>query len=60
MTKKKTPELIDDKDLDQASGGIGLLLPAVQKVREAAATQSSPAVSEIVVTKTIDKASPQL
>lgn len=58
MTKKKTPELIDDKDLDQASGGLGLLLPAVQKVREAASSQSSPAVSEIVVTKTNDTTSP--
>jgi len=59
MTKKKTPELINDKDLDQASGGLsGLLLPAVQKVREAAASQSSPTVSEIVVTKTVDTTSP--
>lgn len=51
MTKKKTPELIEDKDLDKASGGIGLLVPAVQKVREAAATQDSASISEITVTK---------
>ena len=61
MTKKnKTPELIEDKDLDEASGGLGLLVPAVQKVREAAAAQSGPSVSEIVVTKQIDSASPKL
>jgi hypothetical protein len=39
-TRKPAPEAIDDKDLEQASGGIGLLLPAVQKVREASATES--------------------
>ena len=39
---KKTPELIQDNDLDEASGGLsGLLLPAVQKVREAAAPSTS-------------------
>lgn len=35
MADKKKPEVIDDKDLEDTSGG--LLLPAVQKVREAAA-----------------------
>lgn len=45
MTDKKTPEVIEDADLDEASGGIALLLPAVQKVREAAATTSSPTVN---------------
>ena len=38
MSKKKTPVPIDDTDLDKVSGG----LPAVQKVREAAATTDSP------------------
>ena len=44
MSKKsKTPELIEDNDLDQASGGIliGLLVPAVQKVSEPAAPSTS-------------------
>lgn len=55
MTEKKNPEIIEDTDLDEASGG--LLLPAVQKVREAAATDGSaatvriPAISEVGVTK---------
>jgi len=35
-----TPELIEDEELDEASGGIALLLPAVQKVREAASQTS--------------------
>lgn len=50
--RKKTPELIEDKELDQASGGLsGLLVPAVQKVRAAAATDGSTSISEVVVTK---------
>jgi len=33
MTEKKAPELIEDIDLDQASGGIiHLIVPAVQKM----------------------------
>jgi hypothetical protein len=42
MTEKKTPEVIEDADLDETSGGVGMLLPAVQKIREAAATTSTP------------------
>jgi hypothetical protein len=42
MADKKKPEIIEDANLDDASGGIGLLLPAVQKVREAAATEPAP------------------
>ena len=35
MSKQKTtPENIADADLDQATGGVGLLLPAVQAVIE--------------------------
>jgi len=45
MSKKKNaPEVIEDAELDKASGSLGgLLLPAVQKVREAAA--QSPTTS---------------
>ena len=39
MTEKKTPEVIEDKELEDTSGG--LLVPAVQKVREAAARSTS-------------------
>jgi hypothetical protein len=38
-TRKPAPQAIDDKDLEQTTGGISLLLPAVQKVREASATE---------------------
>lgn len=37
MTNTENVQPIADADLDQANGGIALLLPAVQKVREAAA-----------------------
>ena len=38
MVKKKAPEVIEDAELDGASGG---LLPAIQKVREAAITDGT-------------------
>jgi hypothetical protein len=37
--EKKTPEVIEDTSLEDASGG--LLVPAIQKVREAAARSST-------------------
>ena len=42
MTNKSIkPEVVADEDLDQAVGGIALLLPAVQQVREAARSEDS-------------------
>ena len=35
------PEHLTDEDLTEAQGGISLLLPAVQKVREAAARSTT-------------------
>ena len=37
VTKKPTPKAKDLKPKKAAKGGIGLLVPAVQKVRDAAA-----------------------
>ncbi|WP_416907707.1 MAG: hypothetical protein ACMVO5_11880 [Polymorphobacter sp.] len=34
MKAADAPEVVSDAALDEAAGGIGLLLPAVQKVRE--------------------------
>ena len=55
MSKKEnSPEVIEDADLDEASGG-ALLLPAVQKVRNASITDgtstptSQPATNSIGV-----------
>lgn len=42
--KKEAPVQIEEQDLDAAQGGIGLLLPAVQKVRESAAPAPGPHV----------------
>ena len=36
MTDKKKPEELSEDDLSNVEGGVGLLLPAVQKAREAA------------------------
>ena len=43
MTEKKSnePEAIEDADLDEASGGIHLLVPAVQGVCDATAKTGS-------------------
>lgn len=42
MTNKSIkPEVVADQDLDQAVGGVGLLLPAVQQVREAAVVEDT-------------------
>lgn len=40
-TLKTRPQPIADEALDNAQGGIGLLLPAVQKIRASAATTTS-------------------
>ena len=47
----KAPELLEDAALDKASGGIliGLLLPAVQKVRETNVSTSNLAASPNLV-----------
>ncbi len=42
MTKNdQTPVAVSDADLDDAQGGVGMLLPAVQQVREAARSTSA-------------------
>ena len=47
MTKdKSTPEAITDEALDGVAGGIALLVPAVQKVREAAAKPAATAAGD--------------
>lgn len=54
----KTPSTLKDDDLDQASGGIGMLLPAVQKVRQAASrsatTSDSASPTTVLQTKSGD------
>ncbi|MEM7745911.1 MAG: hypothetical protein AAF409_19595 [Pseudomonadota bacterium] len=42
MTKNdQTPVTLPDADLDEAQGGVGMLLPAVQQAREAARMTSA-------------------
>ena len=42
MAKKKAPEVIEDAELESASGG----LPAIQKVREAGITDGTSTSSD--------------
>lgn len=47
MTKTDGPQAIAEDDLDQAQGGVGLLLPAVSAAREAARkTKDGPSVTD--------------
>lgn len=43
MTDVKKTEELNEAELDQVTGGIGLLLPAVQAVREPSARKAVPA-----------------
>ena len=43
QTNNAKPETIADVDLDQATGGIAMLLPAVQAAREAESSTAVPA-----------------
>ena len=42
MTEKTKKTELNEAELDQVQGGVGLLLPAVQSVRESAARRSVP------------------
>jgi hypothetical protein len=49
MTKEKRfePQSVSDEALDNVNGGIALLLPAVQKVREAASRAGDGSVKTV-------------
>lgn len=49
-TTKKPPQALADTELDNATGGIALLLPAVQAAREAA---RRPLVNEQINQQTV-------
>ena len=42
MTEKTKKTELNEAELDQVQGGVGLLLPAVQSARESAARRSVP------------------
>jgi len=45
MTNVKKTEELNEAELDQVQGGVGLLLPAVQAVREGRSKQASEQIS---------------
>ncbi len=42
MTDKMKTEELNEGELDQVTGGVGMLLPAVQSARESARATASP------------------
>ncbi|MEQ9641874.1 MAG: hypothetical protein RIM84_17755 [Alphaproteobacteria bacterium] len=54
MSKSKKTETVEltETELDEAKGGIALLLPAVQKVREAPRSTSTSPDTVVLTTKT--------
>jgi hypothetical protein len=46
MTEKKIPETLEDKDLDQASGGVGARLSGLRRVSATEAETDEAAASK--------------
>jgi hypothetical protein len=53
MTDETKPQPIADKDLDAASGGVGMLLPAIQHVRDAGNKQPSTTDTDLASPTTV-------